>query len=48
MQMHHLEITLRWGPIEMHEFGALGLGREIAGEISRRKGGLIRGDGPWI
>jgi hypothetical protein len=41
--MHHVEITLRWGPL-----GALGLGREIASEISRRKGGLIRGDAPWI
>jgi hypothetical protein len=46
--MHDVEVTLRWGPIGTHALGALGLGREIASEISRRKGGLIIGDAPWI
>lgn len=47
-RLHDVEVTLRWEPMGTSASGALGLGGEKkAGEI-RRRGGLKRGDAPWI
>ncbi|KAJ7794121.1 hypothetical protein B0H13DRAFT_1935300 [Mycena leptocephala] len=48
-RLHDVQVTLRWKPMGTSASGALGLGGEKkAGEISRRRGGLKRGDAPWI